>query len=73
MSLLNIAARGSHHAQEALDEILRTMSAEWLTTRPCVVSLPGAGCTTEPVLASAERCAELHAALNILVDALPVA
>ena len=71
--LLNTAARGSYHAQEALDEILRTMSAQLLATQPCAVSLPGAGCTTEQVLASAERCAELRAALAILVEALPVA
>jgi NAD(P)H-dependent FMN reductase len=71
--LLNTAARGSYHAQEALDEILRTMSAQMLTTQPCVVSLPGAGCTKEQVLASAERCVELRAALDILVEALPVA
>jgi chromate reductase len=71
--LLNTAARGSYHAQEALDEILHTMSAQLLTTQPCVVSLPGAGCTTAQVLASAERCAELRAALAILVEALPAA
>jgi len=71
--LLNTAARGSYHAQEALDEILRTMSAQLLTTHPCMVSLPGAGCTMEQVLASADRCAELRAALDILVEALPVA
>jgi NAD(P)H-dependent FMN reductase len=53
--LLNTAARGSYHAQEALDEILRTMSAQLLTTQPCVV------------------CAELRAALAVLVEALPVA
>lgn len=71
--LLNTAARGSYHAQEALDEILRTMSAQLLTTQPCAVSLPGAGCTTEQVLASAERCAELRTALDILVEAVPFA
>ena len=71
--LLNTAARGSYHAQEALDEILRTMSAQLLTTQPCVVSLPGAGCTKEQVLANTGRCAELRAALAVLVEALPVA
>ena len=69
--LLNTAARGSYHAQEALDEILRTMSAQLLTTQPCMVSLPGAGCTTEQVLASADRRAELRAALDILSDIPP--
>ncbi|MBD8900293.1 NADPH-dependent FMN reductase [Rhodanobacter sp. DHG33] len=64
--LLNASARGSHHAQEALAEILRTMSAEVLTTQPMPVALPGAGCTMEQVLDSAERCAELRAALACL-------
>lgn len=64
--LLNASARGSHHAQEALAEILRTMSAELLTTRPMPVALPGAGCTVEQVLDSTERCAELRAAMDCL-------
>ncbi|HJW06911.1 MAG TPA: NADPH-dependent FMN reductase [Rhodanobacter sp.] len=66
--LLNTAARGSYHAQEALAEILFTMSAQLLAARPMPVALPGAGCTAAQVLASAERCAELHAALDILAD-----
>jgi hypothetical protein len=49
------------------------MSAQLLTTQPCVVALPGAGCTTAQVLASAERCGELRAALDILVEELPFA
>jgi NAD(P)H-dependent FMN reductase len=69
--LLNASARGSHHAQEALAEILRTMSAELLSAQPFPVALPGAGCTVEQVLASAERCAELRAALEWLVCTLP--
>ncbi|WP_426664225.1 NADPH-dependent FMN reductase [Rhodanobacter aciditrophus] len=68
--LLNTAARGSYHAQEALAEILRTMAAGLLATRPMPVALPGAGCTVEQVLASAERCAELRAALDCLVAEL---
>ncbi len=68
--LLNTAARGSHHAQEALAEILRTMSAELLTTRSLPVALPGAGCMPEQILASAERCAELRAALACLATEL---
>ena len=71
--LLNAAARGSHHAQEALGEILRTMSAQVLTAQPCAVSLPGAGCTAAQVLASAERRAELRAVLDVLVEALRAA
>ncbi|WP_426702674.1 NADPH-dependent FMN reductase [Rhodanobacter sp. Col0626] len=70
--LLNTAARGSYHAQEALDEILRTMSAQMLSTRPVTVALPGAGCTTAQVLASAERCAELQCTLDTLVEALVI-
>ncbi len=53
--LLNTAARGSYHAQEALGEILYTMAAQLLTSAPMVVGLPGAGCTAAQVLASAER------------------
>jgi NAD(P)H-dependent FMN reductase len=68
--LLNTAARGSHHAQEALAEILRTMSAELLAVQSFPVALPGAGCTAEQVLANPERCAELRAALACLATEL---
>lgn len=68
--LLNTAARGSHHAQEALAEILYTMSAQLLVTQSMPVGLPGAGCTVTQVLTSAERCAELHAALAVLAEGL---
>jgi NAD(P)H-dependent FMN reductase len=71
--LLNTAARGSYHAQEALAEILVTMSAQLLASQPVLVALPGAGCSAAQVLASTERCAELRAALDVLVEALPVA
>jgi chromate reductase, NAD(P)H dehydrogenase (quinone) len=71
--LLNTAARGSYHAQEALAEILLTMSAQLLAAQPVRVALPGAGCSAAQVLASAERCAELRTALDVLVEALPVA
>ena len=70
--LLNTAARGSYHAQDALGEILRTMSAQLLTTQPFLVALPGAGCSVAQVLASAERCMELRAALTVLVAELAV-
>ena len=69
--LLNTAARGSYHAQEALTEILATMSAQLLTSQPVAVGLPGAGCTVAQVLANAERCAELRVALDILADIPP--
>ena len=71
--LLNTAARGSHHALEALAEILVTMSAQLLAAQPLLVALPGAGCSAAQVLASAERCAELRTALDVLAEALPVA
>ena len=71
--LLNTAARGSYHAQEALAEILVTMSAQLLAAQPLLVALPGAGCSAAQVLASAERCAELRTALDVLAEASPVA
>lgn len=68
--LLNASARGSHHAQQALAEILRTMSAELLSTQAMPVALPGAGCGSAQVLAAAERCAELRVALDRLAAEL---
>jgi chromate reductase, NAD(P)H dehydrogenase (quinone) len=64
--LLNTSARGSHHAQDALCEILRTMSARLLSPEPLVVALPGSGCTAAQILASQERCLELGTALACL-------
>jgi NAD(P)H-dependent FMN reductase len=69
--LLNTAARGSHHAQEALAEVLSTMSARLLAAQPVMVPLPGAGCTAAQVLASTECRVALHAALDILADIPP--
>lgn len=68
--LLNTSARGSHHAQAALLEVLQTMSARLLAPEPLPVRLPGAGCTAEQVLASDERRRELQAALGCLVAGL---
>jgi NAD(P)H-dependent FMN reductase len=68
--LLNATARDSHHAQDALAEILQTMSAELLSAQPLPVALPGAGCTPAQVLANAERCAEIQVALDTLIEAL---
>jgi NAD(P)H-dependent FMN reductase len=65
--LLNASARGSHHAQDALTEVLKTMSARLLSPDPFPVRLPGAGSTIETVLASDERRRELQAALGCLV------
>jgi len=66
--LLNTAARGSYHAQEALAEILHTMSARLLSARPVPVALPGAGCTVAEVMGNVDRCVELRAALDILAE-----
>ncbi|MBE1162576.1 NADPH-dependent FMN reductase [Dyella acidiphila] len=64
--LLNASARGSHHAQDALCEILRTMSAQLLSPEPLGVALPGAGCSPAQILASEARCLELRTALACL-------
>lgn len=64
--LLNTSARGAHHAQDALCEILRTMSARLISPEPLAVALPGAGCTAAQILASPERCLELRTALACL-------
>lgn len=68
--LLNASGRGSHHAQDALGEILRTMSANLLAPQPLEVALPGGGCTREQVLADPARCTELSAVLDCLTTAL---
>jgi chromate reductase, NAD(P)H dehydrogenase (quinone) len=68
--LLNTSARGSHHAQDALCEILRTMSAQLLSPEPLGVALPGAGCSVEQILASPDRCLELRTVLGCLNGAL---
>lgn len=70
VALLNASGRGSYHAQESLAEILRTMSARLLGGASGTVSLPGAGCRCEELLASAERRAELQALLGALEHAL---
>ncbi|HET6806811.1 MAG TPA: NADPH-dependent FMN reductase [Frateuria sp.] len=70
VALLNASGRGSHHAQDALVEILRTMSARVLGGACGTVALPGAGCSREDILASPERCAELRALLAALERAL---
>lgn len=68
--LLNASAHGSHHAQDALMEVLRTMSARLLSDDPLPVRLPGAGCSVDAVLASEDRRKELQAALGCLVAGL---
>ena len=44
VALINASGRGSHHAQDALVEILRTMSATVLDEVSGTVPLPGVGC-----------------------------
>lgn len=68
--LLNVSGRSPHHAQDALAEILRTMSARLLTDEPPVVALPGSGCEAASVLADAERCDEVRSALAVMVRRL---
>lgn len=68
--LLNTSARGSHHAQDALMEVLKTMSARLLSDEPLPVPLPGAGCTSEAVLASEQRRREIEVAMAVLAAGL---
>jgi NAD(P)H-dependent FMN reductase len=70
VALLNTSGRDSHHAQDALAEILATMSARMLGGASLTVPLPGAGCGVGDVLASADRCTELRALLVALEHAL---
>ncbi|MGH8216737.1 MAG: NADPH-dependent FMN reductase [Rhodanobacteraceae bacterium] len=64
--LLNCSGRGSHHAQDELLEVLRTMSARLLSPDPLPVRLPGAGCSAEAVLADEHRRQELQTVLGFL-------
>lgn len=68
--LLNCSARGSHHAQDALMEVLKTMSARMLSPDPIAVPLPGAGIASEEVLANEDRRRELQIALGCLAAGL---
>ncbi|MEI7037104.1 NADPH-dependent FMN reductase [Fulvimonas yonginensis] len=70
VALINTSGRASHHAQDALAEILSTMSARLLGGACVSVPLPGAGCGREDVLASPERCAEVRGLLAALEHAL---
>ncbi len=68
--LWNASARGSHHAQEALREILRTMSARLLEPAFATVPLPGAGCDEASILADASQVALVRDALGALAGEL---
>lgn len=68
--LLNTSARGSHHAQDALQEVLKTMSARLLSSESLPVRLAGAGCNVYAVLASEDRRREIEVALGVLAVGL---
>lgn len=68
--LLNTSVRGSHHAQDALMEVLATMSARLLTSEPLPVRLAGVGCNVDAVLASEDRRREIEVALGVLAAGL---
>lgn len=70
VALINTSGRGSRHAQAALREILRTMSAQLLDEVSCTVPTAGAGCTEAQVLSQPERCRELTLMLGALQQAL---
>lgn len=66
----NASGRGSHHAQEALREILVTMSARMLDEAAASFPLPGAGCSVESLLGDAAHVERIRAALSRLAVAL---
>ncbi|HJR13894.1 MAG TPA: NADPH-dependent FMN reductase [Rhodanobacteraceae bacterium] len=68
--LLNTSARGSHHAQDALREVLTTMSARLLSCESIPVRLPGAGCNVDAVLESEDRRHEIETVLGVLAAGL---
>jgi NAD(P)H-dependent FMN reductase len=68
--LLNTSARGSHHAQDALLEVLETMSARLLSSDPLPVRLAGSGCNVASVLGSDARRREIEVALGVLAAGL---
>ena len=68
--LLNCSARGSRHAQDALLDVLETVSARMLSPEPIAVRLPGTGIATAEVLANEDRRRELQVALGCLAAGL---
>ncbi|HET6432586.1 NADPH-dependent FMN reductase [Dyella sp.] len=70
VALINASGRGSHHAQDALAEILRTMSATLLDTVSAAVPLSGAGCEPAQILAQPALVETLGALLARLDRAL---
>jgi NAD(P)H-dependent FMN reductase len=70
VALWNASARGSHHAQDALREILRTMSARLLEPASVTIPLPGAGCEEADVLADPSQVALVRESLQALAREL---
>lgn len=68
--LWNASARESHHAQDALREILATMSARFVEPACTTVPLPGAGCEVEDILGDPAQCERIDLALAALARAL---
>jgi NAD(P)H-dependent FMN reductase len=70
VALWNASARESHHAQDALREILVTMSASLVGAASVTIPLPGAGCDVSEILNDPARRGRIHAALASLVGEL---
>jgi NAD(P)H-dependent FMN reductase len=73
VALINASGRESHHAQEALREILRTMSADLLDGVSGAVPLPGAGCEAAWILGQPALCETLEVLLKRLAGSLAAA
>jgi NAD(P)H-dependent FMN reductase len=72
VALWNASGRGSHHAQEALREVLATMSARLLEQPSVTVPLPGAGCTVASILGDDASADKVRNALGVLDSVLRV-
>ena len=70
VALWNASGRGSRHAQDALREILATMSARLLVAPSVIVPLSGAGCTVEAIVDDDGLRAVVRGALGALADDL---
>lgn len=68
--LWNASARESHHAQDALREILGTMSARLVEAAFVTVPLPGAGCEVRDIVGDEGLCRRMVASLGVLGVAL---
>nr|WP_199098513.1 NADPH-dependent FMN reductase [Dyella sp. ASV21] len=70
VALWNASARESHHAQDALRDILLTMAARWIELASVTIPLPGAGCEEADILADAAQRACIQNALSVLAAEL---